>query len=471
MDSDFASSFSEIFDVVLLTFIIGVTNLCLGYALAMHLGYGPPGLRATWEAISVRQQRYRLAAATDDESTFDEEDISLEGLQQELATGTLEQMLDDAMDDDLADELQVEAYEDPDAEEIPEQLDPDSPELWDLNEKYVETSILKLNVAMMKSGARATEIDARLRACRGNSELETIRRCADKLKEDCEQYLADQSEIAEKIRDRISEFGELQSLGDDIEMANLEQAAQVETTISNLTHMDLESDLEAANRRLIEEISNLRTARHALRDSQEVAFLAVARYEERLEKVERQLCNDQLTKLRNRIGIEVQLAHWWKQKRHQSRQISAVLFDLDEFGEFNETHGSEMGDRVLKYVAKLFDKFVGPADLVGRYAGQRFLVMMVDVGPRNAVKTAELIRQTIERTTFNVGGEKAQLTTGAGVTEVTPEDTEADVFRRIEEALAAAKKEGPNVCFFHDKREPEIVESPNLGAEYSEATL
>jgi diguanylate cyclase (GGDEF)-like protein len=147
------------------------------------------------------------------------------------------------------------------------------------------------------------------------------------------------------------------------------------------------------------------------------------------------------------------------------------LFDLDDFGGFNEEYGSDAGDRLLKHVSKGFDKFLGPSDLAGRYAGQRFLLMMLDVGPRTAIKTAETIRQTIERTTLNISGEKTNVTACVAVTEVLPDDAEADVFRRVEEALQLAKKAGPNSCFFHDNREPESVDSPNLGAEYSEISL
>jgi hypothetical protein len=120
--------------------------------------------------------------------------------------------------------------------------------------------------------------------------------------------LAEQSEAAEKFRARIGELGELASLGEEIEMTNLEQSAQVETTINNLEYMDFRSDPEAANQRLLEEIKNLRTARHKLRDNQEVAFLSIARYEKRIDKIEKQLFIDPLTKLRNRIGLEEALS-------------------------------------------------------------------------------------------------------------------------------------------------------------------
>ena len=58
-----------------------------------------------------------------------------------------------------ADELSIEPFDEPYDDDAAELMNPSMPEQWDLNEKYVETSILRLNIAMIKSGVRATEID------------------------------------------------------------------------------------------------------------------------------------------------------------------------------------------------------------------------------------------------------------------------------------------------------------------------
>lgn len=441
--------------MVFLVLMIGIVNICVGYALAVHAGYGPPGLMEAWDALAMQPETVSTK--------------QVKQLVEEMSTVSLDDMLDDESDDEMFDDIDVEAYDDNEDEDIGDLLDPNAPENWSLNEKYIETSILKLNIAMIKSGNRATEIDTRLRACRGNSDRQTIHDCYLKLKEDCETYLAEQAEAAEKFSDRIGELGELSTLGDEIEMGNLEQSAQVETTLSNLEHMDFESDLEGGNQRLLAEIHNLRIARHKMRDNQEVAFLAIARYENRMETIEKQLYNDPLTNLRNRIGLEATLWDWWKQGRQRSRQISAVLFDIDDFEEVNEDHGSLTGDRILHHFAELLLSSTSKADLASRYAGQRFLVMMLDVGPRTATKTVEEIRQSLEQITFiNDKREEISLTLGAGLTEVMPEDTVEGLFERLEKTLAAAKTDGKNRTFFHDEKGPELVESPNLGMELRE---
>ena len=448
--------------LILITFLIGAVNLFIGYAVAVRLGFGPTTLTAPFNG--------RPASEGKASGNIDEDDFEA------MLSDMLETDTDDMLDEADEMDIDLEPLDEPYDEEAAVLLDSDSPEIWDLNEKYVETSILRLNIAMMKSGARSTEIDTLLRSVRGNSNQETIKDCWTKLKEDCQSYLAEQSEAAERFAARLDELGDLASVGEEIEFANMNQASQIETTVSNLDHMDFESDLESANSRLLEEIANLRLARHQLRDDQETAFLTIARFEDRLDKIEEKLYHDPLTGVRNRIGLEVALNEWWSQRRHESRSISAVLFDLDDFGPHNEEHGCLVGDRVLYQIAQVIQEQAGSSDMVGRIAGQRFLLMSVDSGPRAALKSAEMIRQTISKIEFVHGGGRLRLTTSGAITEVSPEDeTYLNVFERLEKSIKAAKKDGRN-CIFGCKRneleaEPERVDAPNFGAEEREIEI
>ncbi|NLS96084.1 MAG: GGDEF domain-containing protein [Planctomycetaceae bacterium] len=450
---------TELVGFIVITFLIGALNLFVGYAVAVRLGYGPPTLMAPL---------YGPPSRGADAPPINDDDFEA------MLSGMLETATDDMLDQDV--EMELQPLEEPYDDEAIALLAADAPEIWDLNEKYVETSILRLNIAMMKSGARSTEIDTELRAARGHLDEQTIMRCWQKLKEDCESYLAEQSEASERFSSRIGELGELGDLAEQIELANMNQASQIETTISNLNHMDFKTDLEAANVRLIEEIANLRNARHQLRDNQEMAFLTIARYENRIDKIEEKLFHDSLTGVRNRIGLEAALHDWWQQHRHTSRSISAVLFDLDHFERCNEEQGSLIGDRVLCHIGQMILSQAGRSDLVGRFAGQRFLLLAVDSGPRAAIKAAETLRQTIEKIVFVSGDVRFGITASGGVTEVSPEDgSYLDVFQRLEACVKAAKKQGRNRLFECKRTEldavPEQIEAPSFGIEEREIRL
>jgi len=220
---------SQTMSAVLLTLVIGILNLCLGYALAVHLGYAPPSLVEAWDALTSP----RLPApGLSPDGTF-------------RGPGAT-----------LPEELGGDFYgpnEQHGQHQRHEQHEP--PE---------ETWLLKLHAAMIRSEARGRELEARLRGVAGQGDVETIQQCAAELQEDCQICLAEEREAAERFRERIGESDRLRHLGEELEMANLEQAAQIEMTLNDLRQTDVESDPEAANRWLLEEIGKLGAARRKL---------------------------------------------------------------------------------------------------------------------------------------------------------------------------------------------------------------
>jgi len=445
-----------------LILLVACLNLGLGYAAACCLGFGPPGLIEAWEALSVDLRPRRPEAPAAGESSEDAPDPS--------ADTPLGETPD--LEAESAGAVEPSGHaRDEDREDDPRLPAPAPTDCWDLDEKYVEASVLKLNVALIESGIRANAIDAELRAGRGRLDTQKIRLCTRRLREDCQLYLDKQAEAAERLCHRLRETEALGPLADQIETANRQQSGQIEATLGNLDQMDFAADPEETGRRLLEELGRLRAVRHQVRDRQEAAFLAIARHEGRLETVERRLFEDPLTELPNRIGLECTLHEWFQQGRHTARQLSAALFDLDRFGALNEEHGPLVAERILYHLAGVLREHVGEQDLAGRFGGQRFLVVLSDVGPRTAIKQVELLRQSIARITFRRGESTIRVTARAGIAEVKPEDADDTVLRRLEEILARTKEEGPDSSFVSRGAETERVESPNLGAEYVEMAI
>jgi diguanylate cyclase (GGDEF)-like protein len=433
----------------------------------VYLGYGPPGFAEALGTLRNYRPQIHFSLSLFRKRETPEPILPPEPVVDESALVGLEGLFDVGAPGGLDIEPCDEPYDD-DAAEL---MNPSTKELWDINEKYVEASVLRLNIAMYKSGVRATEIDSRLRACKGQNDRETIKDCLRLLREDCVTYLAEQSTAAKKFRDRVGELGELSSLGDEIEMGNFEQAAQVETTLNNLEYMDFDANPEDGNYRLLEEIKNLGIVRHSLRDKQEAAFLAIARCEKRMEKIEKQLLIDPVTKLFNRIGLESELYSWWMMGWQKTKPMSAMLFDMDRFGALNEKYGPSIAERIFYQVGQVLKSEIGESDLLGRFAGQRFLVVTLGVGPRAALTSIERIRQTIEKTTFVHETEKIKVTLGGAITEVKPDEAYVDMLERLEKTIKLVKEAGPNHTFQFDKGNALPVASPNFGVEAVEIPI
>jgi len=181
----------------------------------------------------------------------------------------------------------------------------------------------------VNNNAMLDRVDTRVRLEQEAITPELVQDILAKMEQECQTHMDKLAEVSDEFRSRFDELGDMSGLGEEAEMAILEESAQVETTVSNLHHMDFTSDLEAATARLLREVDKLRAADHRLRDYLNVVFLAIARDGGRLDKIDRRLRVDPLTELPNRIGVETTLAEWWEEGRHESGQMGAVLLDLE----------------------------------------------------------------------------------------------------------------------------------------------
>lgn len=484
-----------VFIYILLSLIVNAT---LGAYLAIMLGYGPPTINDAKEMLiglfKPDQFAFILAfpalilgkiTALKDwrpwkrEETVPEEAAPEPANPDEISQAQLDDMLQEmqsadiqAFFDDHDEEVEMvsplqELFDD----DLANVLMDSGTEAWLMNEKNVETSILKLNTVMMKSGRLAASLDKMLRDSRGHAGLELVESCRDQLREDCENYLETQAGITERIQKQVDEFGELKYIAEEVEYSNMEQAAQIETTVSNLNHMSM-GDPEDGVNVIIKELSKLRVARHSLRDEQEKAFLTVSRYEKRLDTINQSLFYDELIGIRGRIGLEIATFHWWKQNRQQQRQLTFALIDLVGFGNLNDEHGISVCDALLKHLGRSWEKMFDPQDIVAVYNGNRFMVATVNLGVRKTITEIEKLRQQLERTEFTYNDKSSSFTVQAtcALTEALPNHSDTDVFKAVEGVLKAAKKAGRNHTFYLDQKslapKPEPIEPPNFGAAY-----
>lgn len=479
----------------LVVIFLTVLNAVAGCCAAIYLGYGPPSVKDAIVLLGLEgpvqrlapfaergislvnglKERFKRKKSTEEEVPAEEpvpEETQKPVLDmEEMLKSVSESNLNDLLDDE-ADEIEMvaplqELFDD----DLTSALMEKGTEAWLMGEKHVETSILKLNVVMMKSGKFSAELDQRLRNALGSVGESFARQCMDELMDDCKNYLQVQASVTEQIQKRIDEFGELSYLAEEIDYANMEQSAQIETTISNIEHLDPKKSEETAQK-LIKELSKLRLARHRLRDQQEKAFLSVTRYEDRMETIAQQLFIDETNGLRNRIGLEVTLWDWWRQKRQEKRKICFGLLDFVKFGEINDEHGIVTADKVIKYLGHFLEKEFTTQDLTGMYVGNCFMVVSVNMGLRKTVSEIEKIRQSLERTTFSYGNGAHEFSVNltCAVAEALPNLSDEETMKIVEGVLKTAKKAGRNHSFFLDQEalnpEAELVTPPNLGAEY-----
>ncbi|MFV0449773.1 MAG: diguanylate cyclase [Vibrio sp.] len=128
--------------------------------------------------------------------------------------------------------------------------------------------------------------------------------------------------------------------------------------------------------------------------------------------------------------------------RRFDQPLSLTLFDIDGFKLINDTLGHTIGDKVLTLVAQHVSKEIRPADLIGRFGGDEFMLLLPGDDLSHAIQAADRIRVSIEATKFPSLEKK--VTCSFGVVEIDIQDTFVSAFERADNFLLEAKKAGKN---------------------------
>ncbi|WP_088009325.1 diguanylate cyclase [Indiicoccus explosivorum] len=152
---------------------------------------------------------------------------------------------------------------------------------------------------------------------------------------------------------------------------------------------------------------------------------------------------DKLTGLWNRRYFDERLAEMAGQAGAASRPFlfSAILLDVDHFKRFNDTWGHAEGDRVLRHVADLMNRYSRPGDIAARYGGEEFAVLLPDTRADEALEAAERLRQLIAADSCS---DRYGITASFGVAEFGAEHSPESLMEQADKALYAAKEMGRN---------------------------
>ncbi|MBM0104482.1 diguanylate cyclase [Steroidobacter sp. S1-65] len=199
--------------------------------------------------------------------------------------------------------------------------------------------------------------------------------------------------------------------------------------------------------------SRVRERTHALEArNEELSRLRLA-LEAANRRLKRMVALDPLTAIANRRHFDRALDREVRRVRREQLPLSLIFLDLDEFKQFNDTHGHAAGDEVLRRVARTLDEtFRRGGDLVARYGGEEFAVILPAVDARRAGLYAERLRRRIWRMAISVGAAESnkRITISGGVATIVPGSpgfmnaTPDVLLRTADQALYRAKCLGRN---------------------------
>lgn len=162
-----------------------------------------------------------------------------------------------------------------------------------------------------------------------------------------------------------------------------------------------------------------------------------------LELIRELVHNDQMTGLLNRRGLEELYAREAARADRNQSPLCAILIDLDDFEEINEVYGYPFGDKVLIHFSKQMKRTLRPSDVIARYSGKAFIILLPDTGIAEAVCVLQRLQQTlVNRPILSARHQPIPVTFSSGVTLRQPHEHLQVVIKRAEEALVRAKNSG-----------------------------
>ncbi len=155
---------------------------------------------------------------------------------------------------------------------------------------------------------------------------------------------------------------------------------------------------------------------------------------------------DELTGLYNRRYFFELAEREYRAARRYNRDISVLLFDFDHFKKFNDNYGHDVGDKVLKTIAKKCARILRRTDIIGRYGGEEFAIILAETNLENGKEVAKKLREEVSKIKIKVDGHgDLSATISVGVSGLDMETKSLNnLLKLADQALYEAKRRGRN---------------------------
>jgi diguanylate cyclase (GGDEF)-like protein len=461
--------------VVFLILCVAVLNLALGFALAVYL----QGARFEWptgRGISFGLKL--LSFAKDPDEALDDpapvtSEMSVEA--PAPAPPLVEAAVDDAVADfdALANSGNEDAADaslafrslaaalpanEPTTDEDRTPAD-DTTGPLEFDDAAVTAAIEGLKSELSLYRGEITTLDARLRQCSAAPDAPTVKACASELQRVNDQYLQQQGIRREELSSQ-GRTADAASLFRDLAQAMEEQTAAVASAQAELAELDLETDLLAQCRQMLNETRQISQTSERLHATIGDALETLAEDPE-----DSSAGHEPTTAPSIRQNFVAAVESWWQTNAESGRQLAAALIEPDYLDRLNAEHGPEIVNKALRVLDSIVNGELTAGQSAARPSGDTYLLFLPDASPREAVRFVERCRQQINAMRFRHRGAKFHLTVSCSVAASDRLDDAAPLVARLEAMLAEAKRYGHNRTFFQEGNIPAPAVPPTLSIE------
>jgi diguanylate cyclase len=166
-----------------------------------------------------------------------------------------------------------------------------------------------------------------------------------------------------------------------------------------------------------------------------------------LDLVRKEALTDGLTNLSNRKAFDAEIRRIARDAGKDGQTFSLMMMDIDHFKSFNDSYGHQVGDQVLRLVARTLVDGVKGRDMAARFGGEEFAIILPETNLQAAIRVAENLRKAVagkEVINRNTGDKLGRITLSGGIAQYVDGEAVEDLIERADAALYTAKHNGRN---------------------------
>ena len=269
---------------------------------------------------------------------------------------------------------------------------------------------------------RCTEIYQRFLSSDGNEDI--VRKAGDQI----HKTLTEMSDFMKSVRSNTSDFS-----------GKLEDASARITSAGSL------DDLEQMMQGLLSETESMLKHNEHLEKELDRSSSQMQELQSNLETIRKEAYTDGLTGLKNRKAFDEEIDKMMQAAEDEGRTFSLLMIDIDHFKKFNDNYGHQIGDQVLRLVAKTLTDSIKGRDTACRFGGEEFAIILPDTNSKSSGIVAEALRRTIgDKDIVNKMTQKkiGKITISVGVAEFKSGEDIESLIERADAALYTAKRSG-----------------------------
>lgn len=172
------------------------------------------------------------------------------------------------------------------------------------------------------------------------------------------------------------------------------------------------------------------------------SYILLKELEQKNEMLALMVITDGLTSLYNHKYMFERLENELLEAKRYKKELSLLMIDVDHFKRINDTYGHQSGDNVLAELAHMLKITFREIDIVGRYGGEEFMIILPETGNKEAVISAERVRSFVEKAVWDL--DRTKVTISVGVATLKEEKTAEEFVEKADDMLYGAKNKGRN---------------------------